>query len=861
MSVRYTSGGQLFFAVLFLFLNSLAFGQEKRNIRVLDGKTKDGIDAVVVKMMDKDDNLIGYTITKNGGEATIELKKGVENIEFSILGYQKKVIKVEQLHKDFTVVELTEKVETLAEVVIKMEPIKQKSDTIVYNVKSFKGKDDKYIEDVIKKLPGIKVSEDGKITYRDEPISQFFIEGEDMLGGRYNQASRNINADNVEQVHIMENHQHIKVLKDKIFTDKAALNIKLKDNAKNLPFGEASVGAGVGKSLWQGKLFLMQVNKEMQILTDIKGNNTGDDLSGENKELINYQVWDLYETEPFEVLQKSGVHAPVAKDKYLDNKSLSTGVNSLFKTGKDKTLRINLFGYWDKTMQMGRYINQYGGLNFVYIDQERSFENKVGSYGLDMKYEVNNEKKYFVNRFKGIYSKDVNIGKIRENDRYYFQKMNEKPTSVENTTSYSFNVSKKIYTLKSFFRYVDRNEDFKSVESVLGRSSEEDLCVKSLLGKLMLVSTLPLFDEFIHLKTIGIYKENTYGREEGKSELKKIGGYFEPSYFIKNNNGNMQISTKVGFIEEKLTPFAVEDDRKKYFLFDPSMYFTYNFNGKCSIGGGSYYERSSEEQNFYFGSPIKLNYRSIYESSNKIWLKSMWGNNLKFTYKDFVNMFVLNVRGNYFKEWREYIIGNDYLEVMSGSRYIENKNVSDGYTLQTSIDKTYADVGINVSLSSSFGVNNYKLMQNSEKFDNKNTNWNYNIGFRFDKLKYLKFYYDFYGMVSWNKNKYNDNPKGLNGYFNKIKANFVSGNWTAGFLLNMATNEIEDDRFKNMMFSDIEVKWRKDKKIEVYFKALNIFNNNVYEVLQVDGVNKNSFSVPLRGREFLLGCSFPIVVH
>ena len=112
----------------------------------------------------------------------------------------------------------------LPEVTVKMKPIRQVGDTLNYNVSSFCGKDDHYLVDVLKKLPGIEVSENGTISYRGNSINRFNIEGQDLLGNRYNQATRNLPVDAVAQVQIMENDQPIRALKDNTPSERATLN-------------------------------------------------------------------------------------------------------------------------------------------------------------------------------------------------------------------------------------------------------------------------------------------------------------------------------------------------------------------------------------------------------------------------------------------------------------------------------------------------------------------------------------------------------------------------------------------------------------------------------------------------------------
>lgn len=148
----------------------------------------------------------------------------------------------------------------LPEVTVKVKPIQQNGDTIKYNVASFQGKEDHYLEDVLKKLPGIEVAENGTISYRGNSINHLNIEGQDLLGNRYNQATRNLPVDAVAQVQIMENDQPVRALKDRKPSERATLNIKLKSGYKLKPFGEFQGGiGGFDNTLWDNHLTVINI--------------------------------------------------------------------------------------------------------------------------------------------------------------------------------------------------------------------------------------------------------------------------------------------------------------------------------------------------------------------------------------------------------------------------------------------------------------------------------------------------------------------------------------------------------------------------------------------------------------------------
>src|SRR5690606_17251597 len=120
-------------------------------------------------------------------------------IRVSYLGYaaEEKVVPNQNQILNF---ELSETDIELKEVQVKALPIHQKGDTIHYAVNAFKDQKDRSISDVLKKLPGIEVEANGRILYQGSPIQKYYIEGLDLLGGKYHLANENLPADAVSGI-------------------------------------------------------------------------------------------------------------------------------------------------------------------------------------------------------------------------------------------------------------------------------------------------------------------------------------------------------------------------------------------------------------------------------------------------------------------------------------------------------------------------------------------------------------------------------------------------------------------------------------------------------------------------------------
>lgn len=843
---------------LALILIPLMFwGQEKKNFLIIDHTDKEPIASVVVQLLDKDGEIVSYAISEENGQASLTIKKEGKTVVFSLMGYAKMEVEVSSFTEKINKVEMQQKAQQLQEVIVKIAPIEKKKDTIAYNVGEFKTEQDKYIEDVIEKLPGISISEQGKIYYNREPIAQLFIEGQDMLGGRYNQATRNIPADKVKEVQVIENHQEIKMLKDKVFSDKVALNIKLKDKAKNAPFGEASVASGVPPLLWRGKIFGMKLGKDNQQMINIKSNNTADDLESENAEMTSYRMWDLWESPPQGVMKIESPHPPLAPKRFLNNKAATFGVNTLFRTSKEASMRVNVLGYVDRKTTQSGFEATYAGIIPVNIEENSEFVKKIKDYKAEVKYEENTDKKYALNLLKINVGKTTDRADLKLNQHTIRQRAQTKPFEVENTNFYSFGTKESIYSIKTFVRYAQRDEEFESQREIGGEIDGDCLANKSLLAKAMFVNSVDVLGQRINLKTIGQAGENTYKRESGDSKLRKLGIYAFPEIVVSKNRFHLSIDLNLGVRDLRLT-LAKDNGQEKstFFSFTPQASGKYEISHKWETTFEAGWSKEPEEQPFYSPFPIGLNYRSIYHSSNKIWITERAKAGAGVAYKDLVDMLFVRINTEWERRYRDYAEDNTYGWEMQKNGYVEKENTIGSFAVRASADKTFIDHGISLSLGGGYAREKRTVGQNGDFFENKEQDIYINAGTRYEKLKFVTLTYAFVGKISYNKNKYTKGKKAMEGYVNQLRSSFIVSPVVISFTASNTTGELLEGGFKNTTFSDLDIRWKKSKRLELFLNLSNIFDNDIYQVSQISGANKQRQWVRLRPRELIAGCSF-----
>ncbi len=329
-------------------------------------------------------------------------------LKISYLGFETKTIIISNESQNITVV-LNNSYEKLKEVIVEGNPIEQRGDTIKYSVTAFKSKKDRVIADVIKKMPGIELMPNGAILYQGEPISKYYIEGLDMLEGRYNIANENISADDVSQVQIIENHEHIKILDSLNFSNKAALNIKLKKGVTKT--GQIELASGGSPLLFNTNLTPLLFSKKYQALLSYQYANTGKDISKGMNNLYTKNEDELVEKN---ILSLQELPSPsISKNKWLNNNDHLFSLNTLYRLKKDNDLKINLSYLNTDHQENGLKItNYFSTLNTVSVIEQTQNNFFKNNFQGNLTWERNIEKGYSKHIFTLKLLDDLGTGNI-----------------------------------------------------------------------------------------------------------------------------------------------------------------------------------------------------------------------------------------------------------------------------------------------------------------------------------------------------------------------------------------------------------------------------------------------------------------
>lgn len=861
--------------ILFLFADGL-FAQNGKvySGTVSDGKNGELLVSVICKALDGNGNIAAYKLTDTKGRFVLtESGKAFSSLTFEYLGYKAKNVSVGEIGDPNNIkIRLEESTFDLQEVVIKTAPIQRTNDTLRYNVANFQGQEDRYLADVLKKLPGVDVREDGTITYQGDAINKFYIEGHDLLGGRYGIATNNMPIDAISQVQVIENNQHIKALKDISYTERAGLNIKLKNSYLYKPFGEIKAGVGMSPFLYNGRIFATQIGSLIQSIATVKGNNTGEDLANEVKDKISLTDGGISELQPDNLIVHSSMqNLPINSYRYLFNNSLIGTLNSLLAISRDTELKANITYLKNRTKQDFERQDVYATSDEPLTVTEFSNQINRNSFKSAALILEHNSSHYFLkDELKG------SIGDARNSETIIADLLTNKPNynkpaTIQNSLSglarYSNN---KTVRINSFFRY------FNNKESMSLLQSDDILLDEQVRGKHISTNNSLSSSFSIGRQRFGISAAFNYKSADIDVEMPVIDlPNLLPDYFPgkrsfnsltetynseiritsqikKGERWTINLSLPVVFYNIKSQNEQTKRTNETDVVFIPSLTNTLKLNYRWETSATVGYNVN------FGGNDIMLmdnsffrSHRTLYIPSGIIPVRKDYSASGRLKYSNLADMLFGNLSIVYRKYSSNNISRTVYTTNFAYTTTERTNNEGTMFLTTSEITKSFASAGVAITLTPQYNQMRGVFIQQDQFVYNRANVASLALKTDIKSLKKFYFEYKTSGTAIWNDNTLTD-KRILKSLQQRLVINYFPAK-NLDFSLNGDHSLLETakDKYSSYMFIDLRGR-HKFKTVELELVVNNIFDNAFYSIMNLSTVNSMYQQFPLRGREFLL---------
>jgi hypothetical protein len=270
----------LFSLAALLFLSFSAKSQEAEISGILKNPQGEPLDMANVLVLNQaDSSMISFAFTDDRGRFKLKVAhNSTVLLRMSYLGLRNlDTLLSIRTESTFLLGTLTLEREdvTLAEAeVVEEMPITISGDTIIYKAEAFTTGEERKLENVLEQLPGFEVDDNGEVKVQGKTVEKVMVEGQDFFDGDTKLATKNIPANAVDKVQVLQNYNEVDPLRGVDDNDRIALNIKLKDGKKNIFFGDVSAQGGLDERyLVHPNLFFYSPKASYNFIGDL--NNIG----------------------------------------------------------------------------------------------------------------------------------------------------------------------------------------------------------------------------------------------------------------------------------------------------------------------------------------------------------------------------------------------------------------------------------------------------------------------------------------------------------------------------------------------------------------------------------------------------------
>ena len=277
--------GKCLLMLLMILFSPMAFAQQS-GVNVTGSVVEQGSDTPIeqatVRLLNVKDSAMvrGVVSARNGSFTLKNVKKGSYLLHITFIGYdplyqplqitgKKNPVNVGKLELSEGAIELGEAV-----VIGKAPEVTVRNDTVEYNADSYKVTEGSVLEDLLKKMPGVEVDSEGKITVNGKEVKKVMVDGKEFFSDDPKVASKNLPAKMIDKLQVLDKKSDMAQMTG--FDDgeeETVINLTVKPGMKQGWFGNAYGGYG-SKDRYEGNAMVNRFVNNDQITFMGGANNT-----------------------------------------------------------------------------------------------------------------------------------------------------------------------------------------------------------------------------------------------------------------------------------------------------------------------------------------------------------------------------------------------------------------------------------------------------------------------------------------------------------------------------------------------------------------------------------------------------------
>ena len=870
--------------------------------RVIDLQNKPVSD-VIVKVVSGTKTL-AFTSTNAKGEYAIEMKSaptGEVTLQFTHISYEKESERLTLKERTMKVdMVLTPKAVSLKEVTVKPDPLRQKGDTLTHNLASFLGKGDVTLEDGLKRLPGVDVAQSGAISYMGKPISQFNIEGLDMLGGKYNLATRNIPADYVTQVEIVRNHHSRRVERD-VPSNEVSMNIKLSKKAKLKPFGQEEIGVGVASppAPLQGERGVVTPEADNQqqdyLLPSPVGEGSGVRLllgvtgmmftdkfqticslkGGNYKNFARADMTDHFGgsdvTTPATSLFGGFDGGAPPQGEYLYQRNGMATLNGIQKLDSATTVKVNAdYSYHRATHDISQSSTYLAGTgDYVTVSEQTSPLTKVHLPKLTMNYLKNADRVYLSETF-------VLKGKFEKNEGDVVA--NQQLVEHRRKTS-SFEVGNDLFwmgrTEKGTRRHVNASVSFKRTPTLrlsfvndgegYGQTAQSSTLSMN-VGSSFQIPIGKSFRLNLPVSVSAMYDDlETYRTATG--EMNDIRGWsftpsVNPGFEIHSRNRRFYLSAGLGAALKGLYYNKLNYTKP---VLNPSMGINYTFSANSKLQFSTGFTTQIGDMMTLLTEPMQVDYRTVRTSSGIIGESNTWHTSGDWKWQLPMQYFTLSLAASHSEGKRNTLTSQSVSGIDVSSTALLRDSRSRSTSFSVAATKNFPSIFTKLGADANYGFGDSEQaistslgsgQEGTDIIKIRSNSYNLHGNASVTPIQWLELRYDI--RYSWSRSRYSEESNTTTSLTHSGAIHvFPIATLDLSLDYDHVRRQLTTDQYKRMSLfnASAQYKW---KQCVLRLELTNLLNQRNYAYTLFDGINTYTYDYALCGRTAMFRVTFKL---
>lgn len=872
-----------FFLFLFVFSYFNLFSQNIIKGAVNDKKIQSIISANII-LKDNTGKIITYTYTDELGKYVLKTDKlGQFVLIATSMGYEQESFDIiienknETKRIDFV---LSPKVTELKEIILETKrQITIKNDTIIFNAVSFKQGNEQVVEDLLKKIPGLNIDANGTIKVGNQEIEKVMIDGDDMFEKGYKILTKNMPVNPIDKVELYQNYSNNKHLKGIENSNKVALNLTLKEDAKRVWFGNIQAGYG---NRYEVRSNLMNFGKKNKYYFLANLNNIGDDATGDINNLIRPYRFDepasIGDDQSVNTLLGLGFDSPNLKQKRTNlNNAEMLSLNSIFTLSEKVKLKTLAFLNTDE-LDFFRNSSQQFSVGKTTFSNTEDFVGKktqlTGFGKMDLACDISKTKTFeYTGKFNNtneknrsdlLFNNDLLNERLNANNQLidhkmvYTNKFKEKKvfllTSryINEKTPQNYSVNQFLFSdlfsqkANNTIQLSENKMQFAGVEAhLLDKKQNGDLMEIKFANQLRIDGLNTRFELLNNENSLsmpnGYQNEITYTTNDL---------YLSAKYRFKLKDFTLLTQSDFHQLFNQLNNFSIKTSQNPFF-FLPKIGLDWKINNKHKVLSSYSYNTTNAGVLDIYSGLVHTGFRSFSKGLEEFNQLSSSSAILNYTYggwgdKFFANTFILYTKNNDFYSTNSLIAQN-----YSQSEKIIIKD-REFLSISSSIDRYFKPIKSNLKINVGATKTNFKNIVNNSNLRQVK---NFNADYGFELRSGFRGFFNYNVGSKWNYNQVETTIK--NNFTNNMSFLDLSFMFSDKFNI-----QIQSDRYffgnldkdnNKYYFLDLEARYvLKENKMTFFLSGNNLFNTKTFRNYNVSDISISQTEYRLMPRYVLL---------